>query len=35
MKEERSHDKRVTPIVWMRKGGVQRGFDIGMNGVRR
>jgi hypothetical protein len=27
--EAKSQDRRVIPIVWARKGGVQSGFDIG------
>lgn len=27
--EARSQERRVTPIVWSRKGGVQSGFESG------
>jgi hypothetical protein len=27
--DARSHDRRDMPIVWRRKGGVQRGLDKG------
>jgi len=27
--EASSQDRRVIPVVWIRNGGVHRGFDIG------